>query len=84
MFAFPPLFVTQNGIYKPHNAHLRNFTQKGGNICGFQETLNVFSGINFDAFSKVEQVENSKTNSPLLNFTRINSIWKIWKFLKVV
>eukprot|EP00493_Phyllostaurus_siculus_P001101 UN01109 len=25
---FRPLFVTQNGIYKSHNAHLRNFSQK--------------------------------------------------------
>ena len=38
IFGFRPLFVTQNGIYKPHDAHLSNFNQKGRNICGFQET----------------------------------------------
>ena len=86
MFGFPPLFVTQNGTEKPYNAHFSNFTQKGGNICGFQEHVRArlnfecVSGINLDAFRRVDQVENSKTNSPLLNFTRINSIGRLGSF----
>ena len=84
-FGFRPIFVTQNGIYKPHDAHLSNFTQKGRTIHGiwFSGNIHVCSWlnfeymfttgrINFESLSRVEQVENPKTNSSLLNFTRIN------------
>ena len=81
MFVFRSLFVSQNGICKPHDAHLSNFTQKDGNTRGFQETnmfvphytLNMFTRINFESFRTVKQVGPTKTNSPFLNFTRISN-----------
>ena len=43
-------------------------------FCVTDQTLNMFTRINFDALSKVEQAEISKLSSPLLNSKRIINI----------
>ena len=51
-----------------------------GNMFVPDKALNMFGRINFDAFSKVKLVETSKTDSPLLNFVKIDSIGRFGSF----
>ena len=73
-FGFRSFFVTQNGIYQPHNANLSNFIPKKWKYIGFSGIVFVidqaqymFTRIKSHGLSKEEQVESSIINLTLLN-----------------